>query len=250
MRFKFITSIAVIALLVSVVFARHNTSIRLQSREPSNIKVVVNPLPAKDGVIPIEILQPTVVSSAPNKLDELTYYLRNNSGKAVIALAVNRTISYEEGGKVYDHAVCTTMDTAFHPDTGSNPFLTGSQMSMEAAGPVGFDDGAVIKAITLTIEYVSYADQTTYGSGGEGERRIKGMRDGARRYKDWLTQEYARAGKSIITIIPEIQRPSIPENLKLDSDQTMGAHRYRLYLLNTFQRKGAADVERYLKQTN
>src|SRR5215217_1538556 len=188
MRFKLVTSIALIALVVGVALAWRGTSTGVQSREPSKIKVVVNPLPAKDGVTPIEILQPTVVSSAPNTLDDLTYFLRNNSGKAVIALAVIRTIGYEEGGKVYAHAVYTMMDAAFHPDMGGKLFLPASQMTMEAAGPVGFDDDVVIKEITLTIDYVSYADQTAYGSGGEGERRIKAMRDGARRYKSWLVQ--------------------------------------------------------------
>jgi hypothetical protein len=250
MRFKFLTSIAVIALVVGVALAWRSTSIDVQSLESSNIKVVVNPLPAKDGVVPVEIVQPIVVSSAPNKLDDLTYTLRNNSGKAVIALAVIRTIAYEEDGKVYAHSVYSTLDAAFHPDIGGKAFLAGNQMSMEAAGPVGFDDDVVIKEITLTIDYVSYADQTSYGSGGEGERRIKAMRDGARRYKSWLAEEYSRAGKSLATILPVIQTPTIPEGLKLDSDQKMGADRYRLQLLSTFQKKGAADVESYLKRTN
>src|SRR5215213_5138642 len=249
MRFKFVTSVAVIILLLGVVLAWRSTSMGLQSREPSNIKVIVNQLPDKDGVIPIEIIQSTVVSGAPNTLDDLTYFLRNNSGKPVIALAVIRTIDYEEAGKVYAHSVYSTIDAAFHPDLGGTPFLPGSQMSMEAAGPVGFDDGVVIKDIRLTIDYVSFADQATYGSGGEGERRIKGMREGARRYKSWLAQEYSRAGKTLATILPTIQSRGIPEALKLDSDQTMGADRYRLHLLNTFQKKGATDVESYLKKT-
>ena len=134
------------------------------------------------------------MSSAPNKLDALTYTLRNNSGKAVIALAVIRTIAYEEGGKVYGHSVYSTMDAAFQPDVGGKAFLPGNQTSMEAPGPFGFDDDVVIREITLTIDYVSYADQTSYGSGGEGERRINAMREGARRYKGWLAQEYSLAG--------------------------------------------------------
>ena len=250
MRFKFLTSIAVIVLVVSVALAWRSTSMGVQSRESSTIKVVVNSLPAKDGVIPIEIVQPMVVSSAPNKLDDLTYTLRNNSGRAVIALAVIRTIAYEEGGKVYGHSVYSTMDAAFHPDVGGKAFLPGNQMSMDTAGPVGFDDDVVIKEITLTIDYVSYADQTSYGSGGEGERRINGMREGARRYKGWLVQEYSRAGKSLATLLPVIQTPTIPEGLKLDSDQKMGADRYRLQLLSTLQKKGAADVESSLKRPN
>lgn len=250
MRVKFLTSIAAIALVVGVALAWRSTSMGVQSREAPNIKVVVNPLPARDGVIPIEIVQPMVVSSAPNKLDDLTYTLRNNSGKAVIALAVIRTIAYEEDRKVYGHSVYSTMDAAFHPDIGGKAFLPGNQMTMEAAGPVGFDDDVIIREITLTIDYVSYADQTAYGSGGEGQRRINAMREGARRYKSWLAQEYSRAGKSLATILPIIQTPTIPEGLKLDSDQKMGADRYRLQLLNTLQKKGAADVENYLKRIN
>lgn len=250
MRYKFVTSIVLVALVVGVALAWRSTSAGMQSPEPSEIKVVVNQLPDKDGIVPIEIIQPSVVSSTPNKLDEFSYILRNNSGKAVIALAVVRTIGYEEGGKIYAHSVYSTMDAAVHPDIGGKPFLPGNQMPMEAAGPVGFEDGVVIKEITLTVDYVSYGDQTAYGSGGEGERRIKAMRDGARRYKSWLAQEYSRTGKSLAAILPAIQSRSIPEALKLDSDQKMGADRYRLYLLTTFQRKGAVDVENYLKQTN
>lgn len=250
MRFKFVSSLALIALLVGVALAWHRTSRRLQAREPSNIKVVINQLPEQGGVIPIEIIQPTIVSSAPNKLDDLTYILRNNSGKAVVAIALIKTISYEEGGKVYAQSRYSTSDAAFHSDMGGRPFLPGSQTSMEAAGPLRFDEGVVIKEITLSVEYASFADQTAYGSGGEGERRINAMREGARRYKGWLAQEYSRAGKSLATILPVIENHHIPEELKLDADQTMGADRYRLQLLTTLRTKGAADVEGYLNRPN
>jgi hypothetical protein len=249
MRFKFVTSLALIALLVGVALAWRTTR-ELQAREPSNIKVVINQLPEKAGVIPIEIIQPTVVSTAPNKLDDLTYILRNNSGKPVLAIAVNKTISYEEDGKVYAQSTYSTMDAAFHSDMGGRAFLSGSQTSMESAGPLRFNEGVVIKEITLTVEYASYADQTAYGSGGEGERRINAMREGARLYKGWLAREYSRAGKSLATILPVIENPSVPEELKLDADQTMGADRYRLQLLTTLRTKGAADVEGYLNRPN
>lgn len=248
MQFKFLTSIALIAVLVGVALAWRSRTIGFQSREPASIKVVINQLPAKDGAIPIEITQPTIVSSAPNKLDDLTYIIRNNSAKAVIATAVIKTISYEEDGKVYAHSVYATTDSAFHSDMGGKPFLPGTQRSMESAGPFSFNAGVVIKEITLTVDYALYDDHTAYGSGGEGERRIKAMREGARRYKSWLAQEYSRAGKSLALIFPLIQEPSIPEALRIDPNQTMGADRYRLHLLKTFKTKGAADVESYLKQ--
>lgn len=250
MKFKLLISIASIALLVSVAFAWRNTTMVFQSREPASIKVVLNQMPAKDGVIPIEIIQPTAVSSAPNTLDDLTYFLRNNSGKPVMAIALIKTISYEEGGKVYADLRYSTVDTAFHSDMPGRPFLPRTQMSMEAPGPLSFNEGVVIKEITLTIDYVSYADQTAYGSGGEGERRINGMREGARRYKSWLAQEYSRAGKSLATILPALETHNLPEGLKLDPDQTVGADRYRLHFLSTLRTKGAAEVEGYLNRVN
>jgi hypothetical protein len=240
MKFKFVTGIALIAVLVGVAFAWQRST-GFQSRDAATIKVVINQPPTKDGVVPIEIIQPTIVSSAPNKLDDLTYTLRNNSGKPVIAIALVKTISYEEDGKAYAQSRYSTVDAGFHSDVGGRPFLHGTQMSMESAGPLSFNEGVVIKEITLTVEYVS---------GGEGERRINAMREGARRYKGWLAQKYSRAGKSLATILPVIETRSIPEELNLDSDQTMGADRYRLQLLKTFKTKGAADVENYLSRPN
>ena len=250
MRFKFVTCLALIAMVIAVGVAWRDTSKGLQARQPSNINVVINQMPAKDGLIPIKIIEPTIISSAPNKLDEFTYILRNNSGKAVIALAVVKTISYEEGGKVYAQSRVSTMDAAFHSDMDGRPFFAGSQSTMESAGPLSFDEGVIIKEITLTIDYASFADKTAYGSGGEGERKINAMRDGARRYKSWLVQKYSRAGKSLTTILPAIEAHNMPEELRLDQDQAMGADRYRLQLLTTLKTKGAADIENYLNRPN
>jgi hypothetical protein len=247
MKFKFVSGVGLIVVLVGVALSWHRST-GLQSPDSAAIKVVINQPPAQDGVIPIEIIQPIVVSSAPNKLDDFTYTLRNNSKKPIKAVAIVRTINYEEEGRVYAQSVYSTMDTAFHSDFGGKPFLPGNQMPMESPGPLSFDDGVVIKEITLSLEYASYGDQTAYGAGGEGERRIKGMREGARRYKSWLAQEYSRSGNSLAAVLPTIQARGIPEALKLDSDQTMGADRYRLNLLKTFKTKGAADVENFLKQ--
>jgi len=80
MQFKFATSIASIVVLVGIAFALRSSSTGLRSAEQANIKIVINQLPTRDGVVPLEIIQPTIVSSAPNKLDDLRYILRNNSG--------------------------------------------------------------------------------------------------------------------------------------------------------------------------
>jgi len=248
MRFKFLTSIALITVIVGVALAWRSTAIRSQSREPATFKVVINQLATKDGVIPIEIIQPTISSSAPNKLEDFTYIIRNNSARAISAVAISKTITYEEGGELHATSLYSMMDYAFHPDMGSAKlFQPGTQTLMEAGGPLSFSEGVVIKEITLKVDYASYDDNSAYGPGGEGKRRIEAMREGAREYKNWLEQKYSRAGKSLATILPLMQAPIVPEELKLSLDQTLGADRYRLYLLKTLQTKGAADVERYFK---
>ena len=249
MRFKFLPSIALIAILVGVALAWSSTTFRFQSREPATIKLVINQLPAKDGVIPIEIVQPTVSSSVPNKLEDFAYIIRNNSARAISAVAVSKTITYEEGGQLYATSLYSMMDYAFHPDMGSaRLFQPGTQASMESGGPLSFQEGVVIKEITLKVDYASYEDNTAYGHGREGERRINSMREGARKYKNWLGQEYSRGGKSLAAILPLMQAPTVPEELKLSLDQTLGADRYRLHLLKTLQTKGAGGVELFFKQ--
>ena len=60
MKFKFVSGIALIAVLVGVAFAWHRST-GFQSPNSAAIKVVINQPPAKDGVVPIEIIQPTIV---------------------------------------------------------------------------------------------------------------------------------------------------------------------------------------------
>jgi hypothetical protein len=164
---------------------------------------------------------------------------------------VRKTITYEDAGSLYVHSVYSMMDTALHPDiVGANLLQPGTQAPMESAGPLKFNEGVVIKEIRLTIDYALYADNTAYGSGSEGERRITAMREGAREFKRWLTHKYLRAGKSLTTILPLMQSSGAPEELKFNLDQILGADRYRLYILKTLQTKGAADVEQVLERRN
>jgi hypothetical protein len=250
MRFKFLCSVALITVLVGVAVAWRSTTFMSQSGEPATIKVVINQLPEKDGVVPLEIILPTISSSATNKLEDFTYIVRNNSAKAISAVAVSKTITYVEMGQVYATSSYSMMDYAFHQDMGRTTRLQpATQTSVESGGPLSFDEGVVIKEITLKVDFVLYDDNSALGLGGEGERRINAMREGARAYKNWLGQKYSRGGKSLTIILPLIQAPRVPEELKLSLDQTLGADRYRLYLLQTLQTKGSADVERYFKQS-
>jgi len=249
MRFKLIISPVLAMIVVGAALAFHgNSKTQQRTEQQRNVRVVVNQLPAQWNRIPVEIIEATATSSAPNVLDDVSYALKNNSGKAISAVAVIKKIFYRDNGKLVGLSLYSTVDFAFHPDmTGSKPFASKPEVPMEAAGPMSFEDGVVIESVKLRIEYIEYVGSSSYGVGSEGEHRIMSQREGARKYKALLRQTYSQAGKSLVTVVPLLEENTNPEQLKLTEDEILGADRYRRYLLKTFRTKGAAEVEKYIK---
>jgi len=248
MRFKLLIGSVVAMIVVSATLAFHSNSKIQQRTEERTVRVVVNQLPAQENRIPVEIIQATATSSAPNILDDVRYALKNNSGKAISAVAVIKKVFYRDNGKLVGLSLYSTVDFAFHPDmTGSKPFASMPEVPMEAAGPMSFEDGVVIESVKLKIEYIEYVGSGSYGVGSEGEHRIMSQREGARKYKALLRQTYSQAGKSLVTVVPLLEENPNPEQLKLTEDEILGADRYRRYLLKTLRTKGAAEVEKYIK---
>jgi hypothetical protein len=221
------------------------TGVQQLERVDGPVKVVLKQLPVQDQVIPVEIIQPVATSSAPNVLDDVTYFVKNNSGKAISAVAVTKRILVREDGKLNAMTRCSTVDFLF-PDFGSKPLASGEQVPMEAAGPTSFEDGTVVVSVTLKIDYVLYVDGSSYGAGSEGERTVLSQREGAKKYKNLLRENYAKAGKSLVTVVPLLEQERL-DQLKLTESESVGADRYRLNLLKTFRTKGGAELERYIK---
>ncbi len=252
---KSFLSIVLVALFVTLTIAWRKTDSpsRIASRQmpqQAGIKVLLDQLPAIQGVVPVEILRPSVSSNAPNQVEDVTYVVRNNMDKAISALAVRKTVVYMQGGRVSTLSTCSTSDYAFHPDV-SGPRLFGphTEESMDSAGPMRFEDDVTVKEVRLQVDYVLFENKTVIGKGSEGEKKIDSMRLGARKYKAWLVQRYARSGKSLVAILPLLQADHVPGGLDLDDiDQTLGAERYRLHLLKKFQTAGASEVEAYLNR--
>jgi len=247
MRFKLLINPVLALMVVGGALTWHGNS-TVQQGEQRTVKVIVSQLPTQDDVIPVEIIEARALSSAPNILEDVTYVLKNNSGKAITAVAVTKKIFYRESGTLAAHSLCSTVDFSFHPDmAGSKPFASSVEVPMEAPGPMTFEDGVVIESIKLKIEYIEYVGASSYGAGSEGERKIMSQREGAKKYKDFLRQNYSRAGRSLVNVVPLLEENANPEQLKLTPDESIGADRYRRYLLQTFRTKGSAEVERYIK---
>lgn len=250
------TRIAILGLCVLIVLAMivvgaalaFRSNSKVQQPEQRIVKVVVSQLPAQDNVIPVEIIQATATSSAPNVLDDVTYVLKNNSGKPISAVAVTKKVLYQENGKLYGTSRSSTVDFSFYPDLAdAKPLMPNTQTPMEASGPMDLGEGTIIESVKLKIEYVQYIGAAPYGAGTEGEQRINSQRRGAKKYREYLAKTFSEAGQSLVTVVPLLEEQSYPEELKLSQDENPGADRYRRYLLKMLRTKGAADVEKAIK---
>jgi len=246
MRFKLLIN-PILALMVVGAAMTWRSNSQISQPEQRTVKVVVTQLPAQDNVVPVEIIQANAISSAPNVLDDVTYFVKNNSGKAISAVAVTKRILYREDGKLVGMTRSSTVDFLFHPDFPSKLLASGDQVPMEASGPTSFEDGTVLVSVTLKIDYVQYVDGSSYGAGSEGESTVLSAREGAKKYKNLLRENYVKAGKSLTTIVPLLEQETKLDQLKLTQSESLGADRYRLYLLKTFRTKGGAEIERYFK---
>lgn len=251
MRFKLVTSVLLVAVVIGVALAwriNPKASPRVQEAKKREVKVLVKQLETKANGIPVEIIQETATSSAPNLLDDVTFVLKNNSGKPISAVAVTRKVLYRENGKLYGNSRYSMVDFSFHPDMAdAKPFMPNTQFPMEASGPMDFGEGTIIESVKLRIEYVQYVGAAPYGAGTEGEQRINSQRNGAKKYKEYLTKTFSEAGQSLVTVVPLLEEQSYPEELKLSQDENLGADRYRRYLLKTLRTKGAVEVEKAIK---
>ncbi len=252
MRFKLLINPILVMIVAAGALTWHYlpsnpTGAQQPERVDETVKVVLKQLPVQDHVIPVEIIQPVATSGAPNVLDDVTYFVKNNSDKAISAVAVTKRILFREDGKLDGITRCATVDFLFHPDFASKPLASGAQVRLDGPGPTSFEDGTVIVSVTLKIDYVQYVDGSSYGAGSEGERTVLSQREGAKKYKNLLRENYAKAGKSLVTIVPLLEQDAKLDQLKLTQSESVGADRYRLYLLKTFRTKGGAELERYMK---
>lgn len=252
MRPKLLTSAVIVIAAIGVALAWRadpKANPTVQEAKQREVKVLVKQLEtAPNGRVPVEIIQETATSSAPNVLDDVTYFLKNNSGKPISAVAVTKKVLFRENGKLYGNLRHSMVDFSFHSDLGdAKPFMPNTQVPMEAAGPMDLGEGTIIESVKLRIEYVQYVGAAPYGAGTEGERRINSHRNGAKKYREFLAKAFSEAGQSLVTVIPLLEEESYPEDLKLSEDENLGANQYRRYLLKTLRTKGAVDVEKAIK---
>ncbi len=220
----------------------------LQEKVPSTI---VKQLPLENGVIPVEVQRQKAYLALPNEVSSYSCVVKNNTAKAITGLALEWTFTVETNGSVSTSSEYSSMDAIVHPDIQSyhrlRSIASGSESTLESSGEIGFAPSAKIVKIEATVRYVEFDDKSTIDlePSTSASLGINQVREGATRYKQWLSQMY----KKNSDILLQVRSDSFPSELELKSaSMKQGAKMYRGLILSLYAKNQSALVERYLTQ--
>lgn len=220
----------------------------------SQIPVTVSQLQQDKGVIPVELKCENAELSAPDTIKKLSCLIKNNTNKYISAATINILINLEKEGKPSLDSSFLTIETFMHPDFHeehkNNLIPPGGESHVEDLQTRY--DNAVLKGVTVQIDYVEFSNATPLGPNRAGSRIISNIREGAAKYKDWLVQKYIQNGRSINAIIPLLDKSQpLPSELDIQNgDQQEGLIIYRNYARKTYEAKGAEGLIKYLERAS
>jgi len=219
------------------------------------LQVVIKQLPPENGNPPVEILEASAASTTSNEVQGFICSLKNNTSKNIIAYSLTVTTVTEQDGKESSPTELYLVDRFVQEDIQEirslRPIPPGGQSTVESSGPTSFSSNTLVKRLELSVDYVEFDDKTTMGpdTNSHSSQRIKLVRDGATKYKEWIVQMYRRNGRSVDVIVPYLQRKPLQHELDFnDSHMKQGAHFYRSCLLDLYNKQGSEAVEKYLNR--
>jgi len=227
-----------------------NDNVTAEQQEQLKLNVISKQLPSENGVVPVELKCNKAELSSPNSLEKLSCVIRNNTNKPITAGAIYTSIVLERDGQSFTESTYGTFDTFLHPDfreTHKNNFILPGGEYQYGDLPVSYDEGITIKAVTMTIDYIEFSDNTSLGSNRGGARLISQARQGATDYRNWLAKKYeeTRSLDAIINLL-ELDVPNSELRFSTESAEH-GANMYRNFARRTYKTNGRDGLLQQLK---
>lgn len=235
--------------LFVIVYGGWSAESQTPSSKDKRIPVVVNQLPLDKGIVPVEVKCDETQVIA-NRIERLSCILKNNSATPVTAGGLRVTITLEREGKESQDSGLLTFDCKWQSqlrDDSKSLIPPAGEYRLEDL-PSDYND-AFVRAIEIHLDYVEFADNNTLGPNSGASRVIGEARAGAAKYREWLSRQLEKAGGTIESILPLLERyQSLPEELEGDGgNQQEGAKRYRSYIRRVYSTKGPEEVRKQLK---
>lgn len=249
-----ITFISVLAFLwLIAVFAFKGKS--KQVYEQAKLSVDMLQLPAEGGIIPVEIQRAKIHLPQPNEIEDFSCVVKNNTTKAITALALEWTFTADNNGKPSSLSENSEMDAIYHPDIQDyrklRALAPGNEMTMESSSGTTVAPPARIVKAEVTLKYVEFGDKSLIDLDPRhsSSKRINEEREGAERYKQWLAQIYKQQGKGLKNVIPLLRGESFPTELNLNTHPLHhGAKMYGKFMLSLYTNNQQEAMEKYLSQ--
>lgn len=199
-------------------------------------------------VFPAEIRCETARITAANEVS-FDCRLKNNTAKSITAANTINAIVLEKEGRLtkdeYSLTIVTIMSTS--SERMGRPIAPGEERSLGQSGPLSYTHD-VVKGVEVRIDYVEFDDGTALGPDSGGSKIIRETREGAAKFRDWISRKYVQNRKSVKHIVPLLQKDQpVPSELEFKSaHQEGGAKTFRNFLRKVYEDRGAAEVEKHI----
>lgn len=250
---------SVLMLLIAVALAnipKRGEAITLLKQSTQVIQITTKQLPFDNisNAVPIEILKPFAISKNKNEIEQFSCVIKNNTNKNITATILAITAVLDEGGKEEFDTYLLTTDSLMHADIKEERGLKETEPAnsqlLQLPGLISFNESALVKSIIIEIRCALFADNTSlgYDFNGEYAARIRLIREGASKYKQWLRTQSNELKIPFSELLKKNSARDLPENEFSNKYLREGADVYRRWLLKVHNTKGFEAAEAYLKK--
>jgi len=226
----------VLGVLASVGTWTHELlSEQLQTPKTSRYPTKAVHLTSDQGDVLVEVVE-VGAEGFPQRLERYWCKVRNNTDKAITALAVAWTVRWSSG--TTDEGLSQSMDARF--GEGGKPLAPGDTFEFESLGPhVVEGDGIFLEEVQASIDYVEFEDGTSAGPDRlYASKRIAWKRRGAEAYRQWLLRIYEERGED--GVVENLLHQSEEASLRyFNEGETTGSASREAEWAHVFLRQGA-----------
>ena len=188
------------------------------------------------------------VLSAPNSVEDVTCYIKNNSSKPIVAGALTIVYLIDDNGKLTSQPTLLSFDSLLQPDfLVEHPgglVTTGAEYSLQN---IATDLDRPIKGIIASIDYIEFSDNSKTGPNRGGSEQINAQRSGARKYREWLAKNYDKT-RSAEIIADLLSNDDLPSELGItDPIEAQGARIFKRQERHVYETKGADVLLKHIK---
>lgn len=222
------------------------------------LPIKVNQLPpSEQNIIPIQLECIPARLPLPNKLEDVSCTLTNNTHKSITAAVVgyrifSETDDSDKEKKPFTMTGAITTEALIHTslrEQRRENFIQPKEATLVGLMPTTFDEGHLISDMTMWVDFVEFDDNSAIGANNHGAKTVAEIRDGAARYRNWLVKKLdeSKSDSVILEVLQKKHPKQIEELGKLSANQAEGANVFRKFAERTFSTQGMEGLNRILR---